>query len=116
MTLPLAWLLAVPLVLARPAHADRLLSGPMPKLTSPAAPYEPAPVPDPDARPPPDITIPGARLVPALTNRLSGGGSAGAGYSPGSAFSPELERQHGDSGTKIGNILAPGLQLRVPLQ
>lgn len=107
-----AWLLIVPLVLAAPAHADRMVNGPMPRL---GAPSQPAPVPDQNLEPPADIDTPGARLLPSLTNRLSGGASAADGFSPGSAFSPELERRH-DTGTNIGNILAPGLQLRVPLK
>jgi hypothetical protein len=114
---PPAWLLALALapLLVRSSHAYRLLPGPMEQLTAPVATGEPAPVPGRDAAPPEAAVIPGTRLVPALTNRLSGGGPAGQGYSPGSVYSPELERRH-DSGTNIGNILAPGLQLLVPLK
>ncbi len=109
-----ALLLAL-LLLASAAHAYRLLPGPMPQLQAPSAAGEPAPVPNQDAEPPPAKVIPGTRLTPALTNRLSGRPAAADGYSPGSAFSPELERRH-DTGTNLGTILAPGLQLRVPLK
>ena len=100
---------------ASAAHAYRLLPGPMPQLQAPSAPAEPAPVPNQDAEPPPARVIPGTRLTPALTNRLSGRPAAGDGYAPGSAFSPELERRR-DTGSALGTILAPGLQLRVPLK
>lgn len=102
------------LLLSQTAHAYRLLPGPMPKLQASPETNEPAPVPNQDIEPP-ATAIPGARLTPALTNRLSGRPAAADGYSPGSAFAPELERRH-DTGTNLGSILAPGLQLRVPLK
>jgi hypothetical protein len=103
------------LLLSQTAHAYRLLPGPMPKLQASPESSEPAPVPNQDLEPPAAATIPGTRLTPSLTNRLSGRPSAADGYSPGSAFAPELERRH-DTGTNLGSILAPGLQLRVPLK
>ena len=114
-------LVLLALLLAAPAkHGYRLLDGPMPHLAPlPAAPppvVDPhlAPVPNLDAEPPANPAGTQPRLVPSLTDRRSGG-PEGDGYSPGSSYSQQLERRH-DPGTNIGNVLAPGLQLRVPLQ
>lgn len=115
----LALLAAVPAQAAR--VAQRVLDGSMPQFPTryvaapPAADPNSAPTPDLDAQAPPATASTGASVVPALTNRLTGITPSGSGYAPGSAFSPELDRRHGDLGTNLGSVLAPGLQLRVPL-
>lgn len=115
-------LLAASLVLPAGALAQRRIEGQMPRFgPSPAAEAAGsgltlAPTPDLDAHAPQAAASDQPQLVPAFTNRLSGGDSGGQGYSPGSAYPAELERQHGDLGTNIGSVLAPGLQLRVPLR
>lgn len=109
-------LVAAALLLAASPQHYRVLPGPMPQLSAPAVPGAPAPapVPDRDAAPPP-ATAPGTRLAPALIDR-GGVRAGGSGYTPGSAYSPGLERRGGPSGSELGTTLAPGFRLLVPLE
>jgi hypothetical protein len=88
--------------------------GPAGRLAEPQSAYVPAPVPDPSF----DLPRPRAKkrveLVPALTDTQAYV-PVGNGYSPGSAFSREMARRSQPQ-TAIGNQLAPGLSLRIPLQ
>jgi hypothetical protein len=114
----LGWLAMAALL--SPAQAARRLRGDMPQFANAPVAANPdgsaAPVPDPDAHAPLPTASDRPSLVPALTNRLSGGTQASQGYSPGSAYSGEMDRKRGDLGTNIGSILAPGLRLVVPLK
>ncbi len=93
--------------------APTVISGPMPRLATvpsgPSANYEPAPVPNPDIAAPRPRTDGAASFEPSLTNRVPPSARPDVG-----AYSSELERRSRTS-TAIGNVLAPSLNLRVPL-
>lgn len=76
--------------------------------------YEPAPVPDPTFELPRPRPKKHVELVPALTDTRAYA-PIGNGYAPGSEFNRELTRRSQPM-TAIGNELAPGLSLRIPLQ
>ncbi len=122
MRLPLALLalaLATP-ALSNPTLADTptLLPGTMPSLSQgrPSAPrFSPAPVPDPDLRAPRSQRDPNAvEIAPGLTRTNTGRALVGDGFTPGSAYSGELERRNGRGG--LGSTLAPSVNMRMPLQ
>lgn len=89
---------------------------PLPPTPPPPAPaYVPAPVPDPRF----DAPAPRAKrevgLGPALTDTQAAGASVGGGYAYGSAFDRTLTR-HTQPNTAIGNRLAPGFAVTIPLE
>jgi hypothetical protein len=88
--------------------------GPAGRLPEPQSSYLPAPVPDPRFDLPRPRTKQQVELVPALTDTRAYV-PIGNGYSQGSAFSREMARRSQPQ-TAIGNQLAPGLSLRIPLQ
>lgn len=118
----LAAALALCLMAAAPAQAERLLRGAMPQLPGATTRATTPPTTEPLA-PVPNLDIPvhsapatqGPTLLPALTDRRAGAGPASQGYAPGSAYSPDLARRHGEPATNLGSVLAPGLRLTVPL-
>lgn len=114
-------LLGACLLAGAPARAERRLHGAMPQLpaSAPAAPHAApealAPVPNPDIRMRDTQARLGPSLLPSLTDRRAGTGDGSQGYAPGSAYSPDLARRHGETATNLGSVLAPGLRLSVPL-
>jgi hypothetical protein len=88
--------------------------GPAGRVAEPQTAYMPAPVPDPSFDLPRPRARQGVELVPALTDTQAYA-PLGNGYAPGSAFSREMARRSQPQ-TAIGNRLAPGLSLRIPLQ
>lgn len=117
-----ALVLGVLIASHRPAHAARLLRGDMPRLPvaaapPPAASAEPlAPVPNPDLMIPASRPAEGPTLRPILTDRRAGEAAASQGYAPGSAYSSGLARKGGEPATNLGTVLAPGVQLTIPLR
>ncbi len=81
---------------------------------APASGYVPAPVPDASFDVPGPRTQPRVEVVPGLTD-TRGYVPLGGAYSPGSAYDNELARRS-QHWTAIGNRLAPGLMLRIPLK
>lgn len=81
---------------------------------APASGYLPAPVPDASFDLPGPRTQPQVEVVPGLTD-TRGYVPLGSGYSPGSSYDYELARRS-QHRTAIGNRLAPGLMLRIPLK
>lgn len=93
--------------------ADARLPPPEGARTAPG--YVAAPVPDPRF----DAPAPRARreveLAPALTDTQAAGAPVGGGYAYGSAFDRTLARRS-QPNTAIGNRLAPGIFVTVPLE
>jgi hypothetical protein len=106
---------------ALPALADSaptLLPGTMPSLSQgrPSAQrFAPAPVPNPDISAPRGHHDPNAvQISPGLTRTNTGRALSGDGFTPGSAYSGELERRNGRAG--LGTTLAPSVNMKVPVQ
>ncbi len=104
---------------ARADTAPTVLGGRMPSLDQGrgggTTRFAPAPMPNPDARPPVAQRDPNAvQLTPGLTRTPTGQALAGDGFASGSAYGGELERRGRSGG--IGSTLAPSLKLRVPMQ
>lgn len=88
-------------------------AGPARAAAGAAAGYVPAPVPDPRFDVPGPRAKPQVELVPALTDTQAYA-PLDSGFAPGSAFDRILTRRSQPQ-TAIGNQLAPGLTLRIPL-
>lgn len=111
-------LLAATVALPALAETPTLLPGTMPSLSQgrPSTQrFSPAPVPNPDISAPRSYRDPNAvEITPGLTRTNTGRALAGDGFTPGSAYSGELERRSGRAG--LGTTLAPSVNMKVPVQ